>query len=235
MDKMTTNISETLLKLFSPPKCTDSYFFSFEGIEGAGKSTHIKRLKNYLENEKKLRVVVIREPGGTDLGEKLRTAILNAKTEVHPVAEAHLFASSRAQLLYETTLNELNRPGTVVICDRYIDSSIAYQGKAGGLGTETILQIHGHFPLTMVPHQTIYIDISLETSLERQRKRNSTKDYFESKDHDFYQLLIDGYREAHQLFPERILMIDGEQTEDDVYNEIQKAITQKIAKISKND
>jgi len=200
------------LKIFAPPATKNSFFISFEGIEGAGKSTVIKSVQNYLE-KKAYRLVSCREPGGTLFGENLRKSILESKTPINPLSEALLFASARAQLLTEVILKELQTPHTVVLCDRYIDSSFSYQGIARGLGIETILDIHKHYPLCMMPHRTYYIKIGLETSLFRQQKRNAAKDYFESEKEEFYRSLISGYDQASKLFPERISIINGEESE----------------------
>lgn len=218
---MTDKLKELIAKFHSPDTCC-SFFLSFEGIEGAGKSTHITRLKHDLE-KMGYRVILTREPGGTIFGEKLRKAILESEVPLDPIAEAHLFASSRAQLLTEVTLKELKENKTVVIYDRYLDSSLAYQGIARGLGIETVLEIHQHGPLTTVPHRTFYIRIGLETSQERQTIRNNAKDYFEAENFDFYSKLIQGYEEAVKLFPERIWVIDGEPSMDEVYHQIKCA------------
>lgn len=208
-------ITQELLSSFRAPDYPGSFFLSFEGIEGAGKSTQITRLKKYLE-EKEYRVLILREPGGTAFGEKLRQAILETKTEITPLAEAHLFASSRSQLLSEVIMKELSAPNTVIICDRYIDSSLAYQGHARGLGIAEVLEIHNIFPLNLVPHLTFYLRIGFETSEERQKIRNAPKDYFEAKGIEFYKKLIVGYDLMHELFPNRILKIDAEGTLDQV-------------------
>ena len=192
---------------------------SFEGIEGAGKSTHINKLKEDLENEG-YTVFITREPGGTKFGEKLREAILCSDVPLGPIAEAHLFASSRAQLLKELTLEKLKIPKTIVIYDRFLDSSLAYQGVARGLGIETILEIHSHYPLTTVPNLTLYIEISLETSKHRQKLRGNEKDYFESEKDPFYRSLIEGYTIASQIFKDRFAVIDGEKSIDGVYEQI---------------
>lgn len=218
-----------LLSAFRPPAFPGSYFVSFEGIEGAGKSTQIIRTQKYLE-QLKFRVLVLREPGGTSFGEKLRKAILESNSPVHPVAEMHLFASSRAQLLHEVTLKELAVPGTVVIYDRYIDSTIAYQGMGRGLGVEAVLKVHQSFPLTLMPHLTIYVAIGLQTSHIRQQMRQVPKDYFERQGNDFYQKLIEGYEKSHELFPNRVHKIDGEQNEEFVFNSSKAAIDKLISK-----
>lgn len=201
-------ITPELLKSFRAPTFPGSFLLSFEGIEGAGKSSQIIQLKNFLE-QKNFRVIILREPGGTPFGEKLRQAILETTTEITPLAEAHLFASSRAQLMTEVTMKELSVPNTVVIYDRYLDSSLAYQGHARGLGIPEVLEIHNIFPLNLVPHLTFYLHIDVETSIERQKIRNSIKDYFESKGETFYKKLIVGYDQALELFPKRIKKLDA--------------------------
>ncbi|MCF8060244.1 MAG: dTMP kinase [Bacteriovoracaceae bacterium] len=218
---------EEIAKKFRPPAFPGSYFLSFEGIEGAGKSTQILKARDYLE-EKGFRVLVLREPGGTSFGEKLRQAILNSQSPIHPVAELHLFASSRAQLLSEVTLKELGIPNTVIIYDRYLDSTLAYQGSARSLGFEAILQSHTSFPLTLVPHLTFYLKIPVNLSHDRQKMRNAPKDYFEKQGQDFYQALVDGYEKASALFPERILQVNGAQDVEDVFLDIKNHLDQLI-------
>ena len=111
-------------------------------------------------------------------------------------------------------------PGSVVILDRYIDSTLAYQGKARRLGYETVLTLHQHDPLNLLPHRTYFLDISLETSMARQSARGQAKDYFESQRMEFYQNLNDGYREIAGLFSDRILTIDAERKPADVTADI---------------
>ena len=123
---------------------------------------------------------------------------------------------------------------TVVICDRYIDSSIAYQGYARGLGAETILKIHENEPLNTLPHQTYYLDIDLKTSFERQKARGNEKDYFESENQEFYMKLIVGFEEASRIFPDRIKVINGLLGEESVSADIKKYVN-KLMGISQND
>lgn len=197
------------------PETPGSLFLSLEGIEGSGKTTQIKAIESFVKN-KGMRVLTLREPGGTIFGEKLREAILQSETPLHPLAECHLFLASRAQLLKEKILPFLLQPGSVVILDRYIDSTLAYQGKARRLGYETVLTLHQFEPLNLLPHRTYFLDIGLETSMERQRIRGNQKDYFESQKQEFYQNLLDGYREVSEIFPDRILKINAENTPDNV-------------------
>ena len=195
--------------IFSPLPQSKGLFISFEGIEGAGKSTQIKLLTEHLQNNNK-EVLCVREPGGTRFGEKLRQAILHSTKSLHPYSEALLFASSRGQLLQEKILPFLDRPSKVVICDRYIDSSLVYQGMARELGGKCILDLHAHPPLNTLPHITFFIEISVECSFERQAARNNAKDYFESEKIQFYQKLSTGYKEISASAPQRVKVIDGE-------------------------
>lgn len=215
-------ITQDLLNSFRSPAFPGSYFLSFEGIEGAGKSTQIIRLKKHLE-DKNFRVLVLREPGGTPFGEKMRQAILENKTEITPLAEAYLFASSRVQLLSEVILKELAVPNTFIICDRYIDSSLVYQGHSRGLGVAEVLNIHTAFPLNIVPHLTFYLRIDAETSEKRQKIRNAPKDYFESKGLEFYKKLVVGYDLVAELFPHRILKLNADVTLDEMTMQILQA------------
>ncbi|MCO4756046.1 MAG: dTMP kinase, partial [Bacteriovoracaceae bacterium] len=124
-------IDKNLLAHFKPYTPTTSLFISFEGIEGSGKTTQITTLKHALENQG-YKVTLLREPGGTPFGEKMREAILSSEENISPVAEACLMAASRAQLLEKRIVPLLETPGNIVIVDRYIDSSLAYQGSARG-------------------------------------------------------------------------------------------------------
>jgi dTMP kinase len=197
---------------FQPPVTPESYFLSLEGIEGSGKSTQIKNVEKFLKDQG-YRTLTLREPGGTGFGEKLREAVLTSSVKLHPLAECHLFLASRAQLLQEKILPFLLEPKSVIILDRYIDSTFAYQGKARRVGMETILTLHQHHPLNLIPHRTYFLDITLETSMLRQAKRGQEKDYFESQEAEFYLNLIDGYREVANLFSERVLKVNAEESE----------------------
>ena len=219
--------TQTSKKQMHQPHFPGSYFISLEGIEGAGKSMQIKNVKEYLES-KNFRVILLREPGGTSFGEKLRKTVLDTKTSLHPLSELYLFAASRAQLLHEVTIQELATPGTVVLYDRYIDSTLAYQGHAAGLGFEHILDIHSQFPLNIMPHLTILLEIDLATSHKRQQARGNARDYFESKDDHFYQKLIDGFHLAAEAFPLRIKKVDGKLPAPNVFHDIQTHIDQMI-------
>jgi dTMP kinase len=198
-----------------------SYFISFEGMEGAGKSTQIPLFKEFIEKNFPLKVSVFREPGGTEWGEKLRQIMLEQKKPVHPISEIYLFASSRAQLLSEKVLPLLQQSGNMVIMDRFIDSSLVYQGIARKLGIDTVLSIHQYPPLNIFPDLTWFLDLPLEISLQRMKNRKNL-DYFESSDEEFFKDLNSGFKSLLTRFKERILPIDGNQSEQEVACSIQE-------------
>lgn len=210
---------ENYLNKFISRTNLDSYFVSFEGIEGAGKSTQIERFQKHVESLG-FSVHLFREPGGTVFGEKLREAILGSKEGLDAMAECYLFASSRAQLLREKILPILEKKNHVVILDRYIDSTMAYQGIARGIGIETVLATHQYEPLNRLPDITFYLHIDLQESHKRQEKRGHEKDYFESKDQDFYQKILKGYDKACELFKDRIVTVDAKRDVDTITRDI---------------
>lgn len=224
---MLENIDQKIKSYFNERNFKSSFLISFEGIEGSGKSTQIKLLTDFFKSKNK-NITYFREPGGTTFGENLRKSILESKSPIDPLAEAYLFASSRAQLLTEKVIPLLEKENQIVILDRYIDSSIAYQGYARALGAETILDIHKRAPLNLSTNCTIYLKIDLNTSLKRQSERGNEKDYFEKENQHFYQKLIDGYNRASEIFPERIKVVDGDQSVDKVHNEIIEVLTKKL-------
>lgn len=191
---------------------------SFEGAEGSGKSTQIQKLKEHFEALNRP-CLLLREPGGTNFGEKLREAILNQHQKLHALAETFVFLASRVQLLEEKILPHLKLNG-VVLLDRYIDSTLVYQAIARGEEIQKIWTLHQFAPLNLLPHRTLYLDISLEVSLERQAKRGHSKDYFESRPNDFQERLLKGYQTLAQLYPERIKTINGQQSVDEVFKSI---------------
>lgn len=204
-----------------------SFFISFEGIEGSGKTTQINFLKQKLES-KGFEVLSLREPGGTTFGETLRNAILTSEVEVHPLAEALLFASSRAQLLHQKIIPFLAQNKKIVIVDRYVDSTYAYQGFARKLGAEFVTKLHSEFPLKILPQITFYLHIDLETSMHRQAQRGNTKDYYEKQNQDFYHTLIKGYDFCAKEFSQRVVTIDATKTIEHISIEIEKSCLQRL-------
>jgi dTMP kinase len=214
-----------LIQKYHPPQAAhQSFFISFEGIEGSGKSTQIERAERFLKKQG-FTVHRFREPGGTVFGEKLREAILHSTTPLDPMSECHLFLASRAQLLKEKILPLLSQEKTVVLLDRYIDSTLVYQGIARKLGFEKVLTLHQFAPLDNLPHLTIYLQIDLQTSMDRQATRGNEKDYFESETESFYRSLIQGHDELLSLFPQRIVSIDAKKDIESVASDIESTLT----------
>ena len=179
-------------------------FVTFEGLDGSGKTTQVELLKNHLEREGR-EVVTTREPGGTEVGEHIRNVVLHLDHPVVPWAEAALFAAARAQLVDEVIAPSLAR-GAVVLCDRYIDSSLAYQGIARGLGVERVLDLNLQATRGLLPDRTFLL---LVDPGESRRRGGDTRDRIEREDEEFVRKVDQAYRELVELFPRRILAVDG--------------------------
>lgn len=196
------------------------YFITFEGGDGAGKSTQIKKLKSYLE-KKGYDVILTREPGGTDIGEKIRRIILDPDNkEMSAVAEAMLYAASRAQHVAEVIGPAIDA-GNIVICDRFIDSSIAYQGYGRGLG-ESVSAINSYAIGNYMPHMTFLLKLKPQAGSRRIEGRE--KDRIELEAVSFHQAVFDGYEALESAYPERIVGIDASRTIDAIEHEIREHI-----------
>jgi dTMP kinase len=178
-------------------------FVTFEGIDGSGKSTQARLLAEALRNEGH-DVVATREPGGTALGEDVRVLVLGDGA-VSPWAEAALFAAARAQLVAEVVQPALVR-GAVVVCDRFLDSSLAYQGIARGLGVDEVLALNLPGLQGVMPDRTFLLDVSVGAALERGGEQ---PDRIEREGRAFLEQVGRAYHEVARLFPERILVVDG--------------------------
>lgn len=170
-------------------------------------------------------MLLVREPGGTEFGEKLRATILGQSTKLDVLSETFVFLASRTQLLREKILPFLENPKAVVLLDRYIDSTLVYQALAVERSMDWIWVLHQFAPLNTLPHATLFLDIDVDVSLARQAKRGQAKDYFESRQRSFQQGLVDGYRQVARTYPERIQTIDATQSEDAVFDAIQNVLT----------
>jgi len=194
-------------------------FISFEGIDFSGKSTQIEILKDYLIDHKK-KVEILREPGGTDISEKVRRVLLDNKNE-KMVAEAELllFSASRAQLVREKIRPYLQK-GIYVISDRFHDSSTAYQGYGRGIPIEVVTKVHDLAIGETIPDLTFFIDIPVGIANERKKKKSKVKlDRIEMADIEFYNRVRSGYLEIARQ-EERFKVIDGTQTIETIQNQI---------------
>jgi dTMP kinase len=178
-------------------------FITFEGLDGSGKSTQATLLAEALAADRG-DVVATREPGGTEVGERIRDLLL-ADARIAPWAEAALFAAARAQLVEEVIAPALGR-GADVVCDRYLDSSLAYQGIARGLGLERVLELNLHAIRGLLPDRTFLLLVDPQESA---RRVGEGGDRIEREDDGFRARVDAAYRELAEFFPQRITTIDG--------------------------
>jgi len=178
-------------------------FITFEGQDWSGKSTQAALLVESLRRDGR-EVVATREPGGTPIGESIRTLVLNGP-EMSAWAEAALFAAARAEHVAAVIRPALER-GAAVVCDRYVDSSVVYQGIARGLGAERVLELNLGVTGGLLPDRTFVLNVDPETARAR---HSAGLDRIEREDEDFRRLVADGYRQLPDLFPERVVALDG--------------------------
>jgi dTMP kinase len=189
-------------------------FVTFEGLDGSGKSTQAELLRAHLE-ESGRDVVATREPGGTELGEKVRELLLGG-TEISPWAEVELFAAARAQLVAEVIIPALER-GADVVCDRYLDSSLAYQGIARNLGVERVLALNMDAIRGLLPDVTFLLLIDPEEAASR---FGEAPDRIEREGGEFLRKVDEAYRELGSIYAGRIVMLDGAKPADEIAKEV---------------
>jgi len=204
-------------------------FITLEGGDGSGKTTVAKALIKILETQGRT-VVYTREPGGNPIAEQIREVILNqANTAMDIRTEALLYAAARRQHLVEIIEPALNE-GKIVICDRFIDSSIAYQGYGRGIGAELVEEINDFAIAGMRPDLTIFIDVSPEIGLERINKdANREINRLDLEKLDFHHVVYNGYQELIEKHPNRIKVINGETTVDQVVTQLATLVKEQLS------
>lgn len=193
-------------------------FITFEGCEGSGKSTQIRLLSERLKREG-ISHIVTREPGGSDIAEQIRAIILSGKnTAMCDECEALLYAAARAQHLRERVQPELER-GMLVLCDRFVDSSLAYQGYARGLGMKFIEEINAFALRDFRPDLTLFLNISPKSAFERKHGADEN-DRMEQLGLNFHSRVYEGYLKLAESYPERIVKVDCSGTKWDTAGNI---------------
>jgi dTMP kinase len=200
---------------------------AFEGVEGAGKSTQLELLRQALEGrrgdppvDRSREVVVTREPGGTPAGERVRALLLDPEVELHPRTEALLFAAARAELVERVIRPALER-GAVVLCDRYLDSSLAYQGGARGLGRGPVEQVNRFATGGLLPDLVVLLDLDPAAGL---RRRARDPDRIEAQDLDFHRRVRDAFLDLAADDPERFAVVAAAAPVGEVAAQVQKAV-----------
>ena len=199
-------------------------FITFEGIDLSGKSTQIKLLAEYLTKLKK-KVVIVREPGGTKISEKIRDILLDKDHyEMDDTTEFMLFSASRRQLTEEIIIPSLKKR-SYVISDRYYDSSTAYQGYGGGLDLKMINSINNVASCGIEPDITILLEIDLQCWLSRKKTEGRTDDRIESKKIAYYKKVINGYKKIAGMNKKRFVIVDATASKQEVHESIVSALS----------
>ena len=200
----------------------EARFISFEGVDGSGKSTQAHRCAEALRAAGAT-VLETREPGGTGLGEAVRRILLDPDPEVDvsDAAEVLLFAASRAQLVRQVVRPALES-GTWVVCDRFLDSSLAYQGVGRGVGIDRVLAANAPAVDGCLPWRTFVIEVD---PAEARRRRTGGDDRIEAEDGAFHERVAAGYRELAERFPERLVIVDGDGDVEAVHDRVWRSVT----------
>ncbi len=206
-------------------------FITFEGSEGSGKSTQIDLLATRIEAVRR-KVIVTREPGGTEIGEEIRHLLKHSSAgkEMCPETELLLFAASRAQLVREVILPALES-GKIILCDRFLDSTTVYQGVARKISADPVSSINRFAVGDLLPHLTIVLDVPAEVGLSRIKHRASDlPDRMEQENIGFYRNVREGYLMLAKSFPDRFVVVDGtlstEIIEETIWNAVSPLLDQ---------
>ena len=193
-------------------------FITFEGCEGVGKTTQVDRLKRYLEKSGQP-ALFLREPGGTVISEKIREMLLSKENDkMNGKCEALLYSAARAQLLGEVVAPALEK-GSIVVCDRFTDSTFAYQGAARGLGVDFTDELNKLTCGDIVPDVTVFLDLHPREAFARKGGADKN-DRLESQSIEFHEKVYLGYKEIASRYPERFVCVDASKDADGVWEEV---------------
>jgi len=206
-----------------------SYFISFEGPDGSGKSTVLKQVVAEIGPKLKTQYLVTREPGGSKIAEKIRQLILDpVNEEMSAKTEALLYAASRSQHMFETVMPAL-KAGKIVFSDRFVDSSLAYQGAGRELGIAAVKQINDFATSKIEPDLTIFLDVKPQVGLDRiAKERAGQEDRLEQEKLNFHQKVYQGYQEVIKAHPERIKVVDANKPFNLVVEDCVKIIANRL-------
>ncbi|RCK72444.1 MAG: Thymidylate kinase [Ignavibacteriae bacterium] len=200
---------------------------SFEGLDFSGKTTQIKLLVEKLQRHK-FSVVLVREPGGTAISEKIREILLDKKySEMTEIAELLLFSAARTQLVSEVILPAV-QSGKIVICDRFVDSTTAYQGYGRGINLDAVNQINKLATHSTMPDITFFIDIPLTVITQRLMDSNSSTDRMEAAGKTFFEKTRNGYINIAKNEPNRFIIIDGNRDIDIIHEEVWNIVRSRL-------
>ncbi|RJO61455.1 dTMP kinase [candidate division WS5 bacterium] len=203
-------------------------FITGEGIDCCGKSTQLELLENKLQDAG-IKVAMFREPGGTSMCEEIRKLLLHKDEaeNIAPWTECLLYTAARAQLVHEKAVPVLEQVDCLLI-DRYRDSTEVYQGIARGLGAEEVILLTEITTGGFMPDLTFYFDIDFKTSRQRKINSGTKPDRLERQPDEFHKALIKGYRSLVKKYPERIVMIDGNQSIEDVHQSVLRVVNERF-------
>ncbi|MEK4562825.1 dTMP kinase [Staphylococcus sp. FSL K6-3157] len=204
-----------------------SAFITFEGPEGSGKTTVIQQVAERLETE--YDVVLTREPGGVKTGEQIREVLLEGD-DMDERTEALLFAASRREHLVGKVIPSLDE-GKIVLCDRYIDSSLAYQGYARGIGIEEVKSINEFAINGLYPDRTIYLDVSVKVGRDRIQKNQRNQNRLDQEDVIFHEKVVEGYKKIIHNESKRFIVIDANRSIEEVVNATYESINKYLEKL----
>ena len=201
-------------------------FIVLEGGDGTGKSTQAKLIKEYLEEKHNVEVVLTREPGGVDTAEMIREIILNQ--DIDPITEALLFASARREHLVKKVIPAL-KEGKIVICDRFLYSSLAYQGHARGLGIESVYKMNSYAVEDCFPDLTIMLDLNAKDGISRiLNNRTNEINRLDKEGLDFHSKVRDGYKIVSELYNDELVKVDASKSIEGVFKDIKAILDKKI-------
>lgn len=202
-------------------------FITFEGCEGVGKTTQVERLRRYFV-ESGQKALFLREPGGTVISEKIREMLLSKENDnMNGKCEALLYSAARAQLLGEVVAPALEK-GVIVVCDRFTDSTFAYQGAARGLGMDFIDELNKLTCGDIVPDVTVFLDMPPRLAFARKGGADKN-DRLESQSMEFHEKVYEGYKEVARRYPDRFVCVDASKDADGVWEDVIKLLRQRTS------